>query len=63
MGDGDCVSLAKMLAMENEPLESAEDLVTAEDEEEVLSLQGTAADCFLVASTSTWELMIGAAEM
>lgn len=67
MGDGESVSLAKMFAMENEPLGSAEDLEPAEDEEvNILSLQETvagAADCFLPASTRIWEVMIGVAEM
>ena len=60
MGDGE--SLAKMLAIENGPLESAEDL----EEDEVVSLHGVVAAmaCLLpAASTRTWELMIGAAEM
>jgi hypothetical protein len=55
-----------MLAMEKEPLESAEDLEEPV-EEVVLSLQGAAgaaaASLFLPASTRTCELIIGVVEM
>lgn len=62
MGDGE--SRARMLAMENGPLESAEDLDPEAVDDDVVSLVGAvAADCFLPASTRTWELMIGAAEI